>query len=123
MNYEVKEHIDVNEVWFDAPPKELSDAYEDKKARCLGEYYDKVASSIIESEYNKGGKESTKMKLFTRAYNEIVANPKDFCFVDDNGLYTIELAKVYEAYPKLTSYTALRLCGQINTKLKALHKG
>jgi len=47
LNYEVRQHVSVNEVWFDAPPKELRVAYEEKKAKCLGDYYDSVAKDII----------------------------------------------------------------------------
>lgn len=122
LNYEVRQKIEVNEIWFDAPPKELRVAYEAKKERCLGEYYDGVARDILAREEKKEGTGSAKMKLFAKAYNEIVASPESFCFVDEKGLQTVEVAKVYEAYPQLTSYNALRLCGQINTKLKAVHK-
>jgi len=122
LNYEVKEHIDVNEIWFDAPPKKLRVAYEKKKDRCLGEYYDGVAKDMIARDEKKDNSGSAKMRLFAKAYKEIVASPKDFCFVDEKGLFTVEVAKVYESYPQLTSYNALRLCGQINTKLKSLHK-
>jgi len=122
MNYEVKEHVDVNEIWFDAPPEELITAYEKKKERCLGEYYDGVARDILAREEKKEGVGSAKMRLYTKAYKEVLASPKDFCFVDEKGLYTVEVAKVYDTYPELTSYNALRLCGQINTKLKALHR-
>ena len=123
MNYEVKEHIDVNEIWFDAPPKELRDAYEEKKDRCLGEYYDRVAKDMIARDEKKEGGAAIRMKLFIKAYNEIVASPTDFCFVDDKGLQTVEIAKVYESYPMLNSFDSMRLCGQVNTKLKALYKG
>jgi len=123
MNYEVKEHVDVNEIWFDAPPEKLRVAYEAKKDRCLGEYYDRVAKDMVAREEKKEGAGSAKMRLFAKAYEEILDSPSNFCFVDEKGLYTVEVAKVYKAYPMLTSYNALRLCGQVNTKLKALHKG
>ena len=62
-------------------------------------------------------------KDIIKAYKDILASPKDFCFIDEKGLQTAEIAKVYEAYPQLSSFDSMRLCGQINTKLKALYKG
>lgn len=123
LNYEVKQHINVNEVWFDAPPKELREAYEEKKSRCLGEYYDGIARDIISREEKKvidTGPE--KMRLFTKAYKAIISSPEDFCFVNSNGKFVVEVAKVYETFPALSKYGALRLIGQANLRLKAMHK-
>lgn len=117
LDYEIKNTVEMNEVWFDAPPKELTDAYEEKKERCLGEYYQKTAASITARETPKGMR-SERDALFLKVYDAVIANPENFTYRHPTRGLIVELAKVLRAFPELPASMVPRIAGQVNAKLK-----
>lgn len=120
LGYNVKNNIDVNEMWFDAPPKELTMAYEDKKDRCLGEYYDKTAASIVARENKSSGNIRSKYDVeFLRVYDEVLANPGLYGYKHPKkGFFVVEMSKIYTSFPNLPSSLVPRVVGQVNNRLK-----
>lgn len=122
ISYDVKDYESVNEIWFDAPPEDLRNAYEEKKDKCLGEYYDGVAKGIVARELQKGITPGSKLRSFASAYKEIIASPDDFGLRGKNGLYTVEIAKVYEVYPDLPEADIAKLYSQVNLKVRGMDR-